>query len=116
MKISDTSLKEASQSQDTDEKLKRAQKEIEILENAIEVLEEATRPDIMQKQLELKKLKKDLDKELRDLSIQHNTSLEIEGKSDKEIDKMSFFNLLSNSILIFAFIKSTQQKLSLIHI
>ena len=81
----DTSLKEASQSQDTDEKLKRNQKEIEILDNAIEVLEEATRPDIMQKQLELKKLKKDLDKELRDLSIQHNTSLEIEGKSDKKL-------------------------------
>ena len=109
--LPDTSLKEASQSQDTDDKLKRNQKEIEILDNAIEVLEEATRPDIMQKQLELKKLKKDLDKELRDLSIQHNTSLEIEGKSDKKLirSRVKSFNLkikfqampFQNNICIF---------------
>jgi len=44
----------------------------------------------MQKQQELKKLKKDLEKELRDLSIQHNTSLEIEGKSDKKMIRSRF--------------------------
>ncbi|CBY09508.1 unnamed protein product [Oikopleura dioica] len=89
--LQDTSLKEASQSQDTDDKLKRSQKEIEILDNAIEILEEATRPDIMQKQQELKKLKKDLEKELRDLSIQHNTSIEIEvNTAEKGLETIPF--------------------------
>ncbi|CAG5111027.1 Oidioi.mRNA.OKI2018_I69.chr2.g5363.t1.cds [Oikopleura dioica] len=76
--LQDTSLKEASQSQDTDDKLDRARKEIEILDNAIDILDKATRSEILNKRLELEKLKKDLDKEFRDLSIQHNTSLEIE--------------------------------------